>query len=139
VQQVISDETNIPQNEPRDPPETVGGPRRHAGGSNSLFHRRAARNLLRLSVLVVEPHNNMRAIMPTARYFIVRNRDQWSIRYGDQEFGPYKSQDEATLFAIDAARKLGKYGGSAEVCLMGENGHFRSEWTLGRDHHPPSP
>jgi hypothetical protein len=76
--------------------------------------------------------------MPTARYLIVCNRDQWSIRYGAQEFGPYKSQDEATLFAIDAARKLGKYGTRAEVCVMGENGHLRSKWTLGRDLHSPS-
>jgi hypothetical protein len=76
--------------------------------------------------------------MPTARYLIVCNRDQWSIRYGAQEFGPYKSQYEATLFAIDAAQKLGRHGGRAEVCVLGENGQLRSKWTLGRDHHSPS-
>jgi hypothetical protein len=73
--------------------------------------------------------------MPTARYFIVHDdaQDEWLIRYGDQEYGPYKTQDEARLFAIDAAQKLGAYGESAEVCLMGENGHFRAEWALGRN------
>lgn len=73
--------------------------------------------------------------MPTARYFIVRDdrHDQWMIRFGDEEYGPYKTQDEARLFAIDAAKKLGSYGESAEVCLMGENGHFHSEWLSGRD------
>ena len=47
--------------------------------------------------------------MPTARYFIVHDQvqDEWMIKYGDDEFGPYKTQDEAMLFAIDAAQKLG--------------------------------
>jgi hypothetical protein len=40
------------------------------------------------------------------------------------------------LFAIDAAQKLGAYGESAEVCLMGENGHFHAEWVAGRDNQP---
>jgi hypothetical protein len=71
--------------------------------------------------------------MPTARYFIVRDQDEWLIKYDNEEYGPYKSQDEAMVFAIDAARKLGTYGESAEVCLMGENGHFRPEWISGRD------
>ena len=73
--------------------------------------------------------------MPTARYFIVHDQvqDEWMIKYGDDEFGPYKTQDEAMLFAIDAAQKLGAYGESAEVCLMGENGHFHAEWVAGRD------
>jgi hypothetical protein len=73
--------------------------------------------------------------MPTARYFIVHDpgHEEWRIKYGAEEFGPYKSQDEAMLFAIDAAQKLGAYGESAEVCLMGENGHFHAEWISGRD------
>ena len=37
------------------------------------------------------------------------------------------------VFAIDAAQKLGSYGENAEVCLMGENGHFHTEWVSGRD------
>jgi uncharacterized protein DUF2188 len=74
--------------------------------------------------------------MPTARYFITRDNDEWWIKYGDDEFGPYKTQDEAMLFAVDAARKLGNYGESAEVCLMGENGKFHREWMFGRDARP---
>src|SRR5215203_6068301 len=79
-------------------------------------------------------HRKMRGSMPTARYFIVHDQvqDEWMIKYGKDEFGPYKTQDEAMLFAIDAAQKLGAYGESAEVCLMGENGHFHTEWTSGR-------
>jgi hypothetical protein len=73
-------------------------------------------------------------MMTPARYFIVHNETegQWLIRYEDQEFGPYKSHDEARLFAIDAAQKLESYGKAAEVCLMGENGHYHAEWVSGQ-------
>ena len=75
--------------------------------------------------------------MPQARYFIVQNDENWLIRFGDEQFGPYSSQKEAMLFAIEAAQKLGEQGTSTEVCLMGENGRFRPEWTYGRDPYPP--
>lgn len=75
--------------------------------------------------------------MPHTRYFIVQNDNQWLIKYEDEEFGPYNSQKEALLFAVDAAQKLGEYGENTEVCVMGENGHFRPEWTYGRDSYPP--
>ena len=75
--------------------------------------------------------------MPTARYFIVHDpiQDEWHIKYENEEYGPYKTQDEAMVFAIDAARNLGAYGENAEVCLMGENGHFHTEWVAGGDNH----
>ncbi len=41
------------------------------------------------------------------------------------------------MFAVDAAQQLGEKGETAEVCLMGENGHFRREWTFGQDAYPP--
>jgi hypothetical protein len=75
--------------------------------------------------------------MPHTRYFIVQNDNQWLIKYEDEEFSPYNSQKEALLFAVDAAQKLGEYGENTEVCVMGENGHFRPEWTYGRDSYPP--
>ena len=76
--------------------------------------------------------------MPEARYFIVRNEDAWAIKFDNEEFGPYKTQAEAMLFAIDAAHKLGENGATSQVCLMGENGHFHPEWTYGRDVYPPT-
>ena len=75
--------------------------------------------------------------MPDARYFIERQGDVWFIRLGDDRYGPYGSKAEALLFAIDAAQKIGEYGTDAQVCLMGENGHFRPEWTYGLDPYPP--
>jgi hypothetical protein len=73
--------------------------------------------------------------MPTARYFIVHDpiRDEWLIKYGDEEYGPYKTQNEAMVFAVDAAQQLDAHGKSAEVCLMGENGHFHVEWMAERN------
>lgn len=75
--------------------------------------------------------------MPQARYFVVQQGDTWTIRFNDEEFGPYNSQAEAMLFAIDAAQKLGEQGEPAQVCLMGENGHSRPEWTYGESPYPP--
>ena len=75
--------------------------------------------------------------MPQSRYFIVRNQDAWVIKYNDEEYGPYKTQSEAMLFAIDAAQKLGRYGDNAEVCLMGVDGHFHKEWVYGQNADPP--
>ena len=70
--------------------------------------------------------------MPTARYFIVQDREEWKIRYAGQEYGPYKSQNEAMIFAIDAAQKLRAYGETVEVCLRGDDGHYHPEWTAHR-------
>jgi len=71
------------------------------------------------------------------RYIVVRHEDEWLIKVGDGEYGPYRSQAEAMLFAIDAAQKLGEQGEDTQVCMMGEHGHFRTEWTYGRDPYPP--
>ncbi len=74
--------------------------------------------------------------MPHTRYFIVQHGDDWMIEFHGEKFGPYQSDREAMLFAVDAAQKLGKQGKNAEVCVMGENGNFRPEWTYGRDAYP---
>lgn len=75
--------------------------------------------------------------MPNSRYFIVQEQDDWMIQFGGANFGPYQTRQEALLFAVDAAQKLGEQGETSEVCLMGENGHFHPEWTFGRDSYPP--
>ena len=72
------------------------------------------------------------------RYLVTREQDVWFINFAGEEFGPYISEREAMLFAIDAAQKLGEYGDNAEVVLMGEDGHFHTEWSYGRDAAPSS-
>ena len=69
-----------------------------------------------------------RVVMQSARYVIVRDKNAWLIKYNDEEYGPYLTQAEAMLFAIEAAQKLSDRGETAEVYLMGENGRFRREW-----------
>jgi hypothetical protein len=75
--------------------------------------------------------------MPHTRYIIVRHEDEWLIKFGDEEYGPYRSQAEAMLFAIDAAQKLGAQGENTQVGLMDEHGHFRPEWSYGQNPYPP--
>lgn len=71
--------------------------------------------------------------MSQARYFVVQQDENWLIKFDDEEFGPYSTQSEAMLFAIDAAQKFGDKGNTgAQVCVMGENGHFRPEWIYGQ-------
>ena len=47
--------------------------------------------------------------MPTARYFIVHDRRRVDDQVRGEEYGPYKTQTEAMVFAIDAAQKLGAW------------------------------
>ena len=76
--------------------------------------------------------------MPHSRYFIVEAAGGWMIQYAGGVFGPYQTRQEALMFAVDAAQRLGEgRGENAEVCLLGENGHFRPEWIFGRDAYPP--
>jgi hypothetical protein len=76
-------------------------------------------------------------IMPHTRYIVVQHKDEWLIKFGDGEYGPYHSRAEAMLFAIDAAQKLGEQGEITEVGSMGEDGRFRPEWSYGKDPYPP--
>ena len=41
--------------------------------------------------------------MTAEQYFVIQSGDEWKIRFHDETFGPYRSRDEALLFAIDAA------------------------------------
>jgi hypothetical protein len=61
--------------------------------------------------------------MPHTRYIVVQHKDEWLIKFGvgDKEYGPYHSQAEAMLFAIDAAQKLGEQGENTQVGLIGEH------------------
>jgi hypothetical protein len=76
-------------------------------------------------------------VMPRMRYIIVRQEDEWLIKFGDGEYGSYRSRAEAMLFAIDAVQKLGEQGENTEVGLMVEHGRLRPEWSYGQDPFPP--
>lgn len=71
------------------------------------------------------------------RYLVARQEDGWVISFNGEQFGPYKSEREALLFAIDAAQKLGEQGGAAQVLLVDESGEAQPSWTYGLDVYPP--
>ena len=71
------------------------------------------------------------------RYLVVRQGDVWFIHFEGEEYGPYETEREAMLFAIDAAQKLGEQGEETEVLMIEETGEARPAWTYGRDPYPP--
>jgi hypothetical protein len=74
---------------------------------------------------------------PHTRYIVVRQDAVWFIKFDGDEYGPYKTEGEAMLFAIDAAHDLGELGEDAQVLLMDENGNPLAAWTHGKDPYPP--
>ena len=82
------------------------------------------------------------ALVPgTARkpYLVMRREDVWFIVFHGEEFGPYQSEREALLFAIDAAHKLGEQGEDTQVLRADETGTAIPVWTFGLDSYPPAP
>jgi hypothetical protein len=73
---------------------------------------------------------------PHTRYLIVRHGNAWLIKFEGEEFGPYQSEREAILFAIDAAHKLGQQDEPTEVMLLDESGKAKPVWTYGQDPYP---
>ena len=57
--------------------------------------------------------------MPDALYFVVPHGGAWTIKFEDEEYGPYKSQSGAVAFAIDAAERIVAHGESAQIVLIG--------------------
>jgi hypothetical protein len=74
---------------------------------------------------------------PHTRYLIVRDSDAWLIKFEGEEYGPYNSEREAMLFAVDAARQLGQKGERTQVLLVDESGDAQPVWTHGQDPYPP--
>ena len=64
-------------------------------------------------------------------------QDRWFIAFGDEEFGPYQSEREALLFAIDAAHGLGEKGEETQVLELDQGGSTQPVWTYGIDPYPP--
>jgi hypothetical protein len=70
-----------------------------------------------------------------ARYFVERltaHSDVWMVKFDDEEHGPYKSQSEAVLFAIDAAEKLNELGEKAQVVIIGPTWSYDQDISMVR-------
>jgi hypothetical protein len=74
---------------------------------------------------------------PRTRYVVARREDVWFIAFGGEDYGPYKTEREAKLFAIDAAYKLGDNGEPTEVLVADEAGVARPVWIHGQHPYPP--
>jgi hypothetical protein len=72
------------------------------------------------------------------RYLVMRQEDVWFITFNGEDFGPYRSEREAMLFATDAAHKLGELGQDTQVFRVDENGAAEPVWTYGLDLYPPA-
>jgi hypothetical protein len=75
--------------------------------------------------------------MARTQYFVVKHDGQWKIKLSDLHYGPYSTQREAILKAVDAAHASGQQGLDSQVLVQGENHQFRTEWTYGHDPYPP--
>ena len=71
--------------------------------------------------------------MSTSQYYVVGNSDVWMIQLKDTESGQHKSSNEATLFAIASAQKLGMRGERAHVCVLDGDGRLRYKWSYNRE------
>jgi hypothetical protein len=118
--------------------------------SERLATREEQHEVLRVIFIGTETGENMArshlhhdtlapAFLPGApqRYLVVRQEDIWFIKFDGEEYGPYKTEQEAMLFAIDAANKLGEQGEKTQVLQMDQNGEAQLVWRYGHDPYPP--
>jgi hypothetical protein len=85
-----------------------------------------------------DPHAATFVPASTPRRYLVSNReDGWFIAFDGEEFGPYKTDREAKLFAIDAAHKLAEQGEETQVLVVEEDGEAQPAWNSGQDPYPP--
>jgi hypothetical protein len=76
-------------------------------------------------------------LRPRTRYLVARRQDVWFILFDGEEYGPYRSEREAKLFAIDAAHRLGEHGRETEVMVADEAGDMVPAWIHGQHPYPP--
>ena len=84
----------------------------------------------------IHDHKRDRRFVPGAyrtRYIVVRQDALWFIKFDGEEYGPYNSEREAMLFAVEAAHMLGQQGEPTQVLLLDESGEAHPEWTYGLD------
>ena len=72
--------------------------------------------------------------MTRNRYIVVLHDGEWKIEHGGELSARYRTQEEALLDALNAARRLDRDGQDAEVLTQSAEFGLRMEWTnrLGR-------
>jgi hypothetical protein len=68
------------------------------------------------------------------RYVIVRREAEWKIVQGGRRYSDsYPSERQALCAAIELAQRDGHAGRRVEVLVRQEDGHFSTEWMVGRE------
>jgi hypothetical protein len=91
---------------------------------------------MRLLSLADEPAPAPLAVALVREYLVAREREGWFIDFDGERFGPYISEREALLFAIEAAHALGLKGEPTRVLSRDEIGEHNVAWTYGQDPYP---
>jgi hypothetical protein len=73
--------------------------------------------------------------MSSTRYYVVGDHDVWAIQCAPAERAQCTDRSKAIALAICAAQVLGMRGERAHVCVLDDDGCFRSRWTFNRDRH----
>jgi hypothetical protein len=63
------------------------------------------------------------------RYIVVFHEGEWKIEHEGQLSARYRTQEEALLDALNAARRLDRQGQDAEVLTQRAGFGLRTEWT----------
>ena len=74
--------------------------------------------------------------MALATYSVVRTGDKWTVKYDKQNYGSYKTQQEAVDNAIKTAYRVGEQGHDAKVLVQGIHNRLRVEWVYGKSPDP---
>lgn len=76
--------------------------------------------------------------MALATYAVVRAGDRWTVKYDKQNYGSYKTQQDAVNTAIKTAYRVGEQGHEAQVLVQGIDNRLRVEWVYGKSPDPPA-
>jgi hypothetical protein len=63
------------------------------------------------------------------QYIVVFHDGEWKIEHDGELSARYRTQEEALLDALNAARRVDRKGQDAEVLTQGADLRLRTEWT----------
>ena len=67
--------------------------------------------------------------MTRNQYIVVFHDGEWKIEHDGELSARYRTQEEALLDALNAARRLDRKGQDSEVLTQGADLRLRTEWT----------
>ena len=74
--------------------------------------------------------------MALATYAVVRSGNGWTIKYDKQNYGTFRTQQEAVTHAIKTAHNIGEQGHDAQVLIQGVDNRLHVEWVYGKSPNP---